>query len=238
MASMTLDDLVSQLHAAYGDELRCVVLYGSAATGEQLGKRSDLNVLVIVRRIDVDRLRREAAIARAWAEAGNPPPLTLTEAEWDASADIFPMEYSDILERHRVLHGTLPLEGIRVAPADLRMELEEQAMGKVLRLRQGVMAAHGDGRLQRELLEQSLSTLMVIFRAVSRLHGEVPPADYEALSRQVAAWAGFDAESFLRVVLHVRGERKLAAAEAGKVLEGYLAGMERLVAHLDQFSGV
>ena len=238
MARMTLDDLVSQLRLAYGDALRAVVLYGSAAAGEHIAERSDYNVLVIADSITPQHLRAAGAAAMAWAEAGNAPPLTLTTAEWRSSADVFPMEYSDILERHRVLHGTLPLEGIRVAPADLRMELEEQAMGKVLRLRQGVMAAHGDGRLQRELLEQSLSTLMVIFRAVSRLHGEVPPADYEALSRQVAAWAGFDAESFLRVVLHVRGERKLAAAEAGKVLEGYLAGMERLVAHLDQFSGV
>jgi hypothetical protein len=30
MARMTLDDLVGQLRAAYGDALRAVVLYGSA----------------------------------------------------------------------------------------------------------------------------------------------------------------------------------------------------------------
>ena len=34
MATMTLDELVSQLRAAYGAELRAVVLYGSAAAGE------------------------------------------------------------------------------------------------------------------------------------------------------------------------------------------------------------
>jgi predicted nucleotidyltransferase len=31
---MTLDDLVSQLRAAYGEALRAVVLYGSAAAGD------------------------------------------------------------------------------------------------------------------------------------------------------------------------------------------------------------
>ena len=238
MARMTLDDLVSQLRKAYGDALRAVVLYGSAAAGEHLADRSDYNVLVIADSITQQHLRAAGAVAMAWGEAGNPPPLTLTTSEWRASADIFPMEYADILERHRVLYGSAPFEGVRVAPQDLRLELEQQAMGKVLRLRQGLMAAHGDGRLQVELLEGSLSTLMVIFRAVARLHGEVPPTDYEALSRQVASHAGFDAEPFLRVVHHVRGERKLPAAEAGRVLEGYLGGMERLVAHLDQFSGV
>ena len=34
MAQMTLDELVSQLRAAYGAALRSVVLYGSAAAGE------------------------------------------------------------------------------------------------------------------------------------------------------------------------------------------------------------
>ena len=48
MARMTLDELVSQLRAAYGTALRSIVLYGSATTGEHIAKRSDYNVLVIV----------------------------------------------------------------------------------------------------------------------------------------------------------------------------------------------
>ena len=88
MAKMTLDELVSQLRAAYGDGLRSVVLYGSAAAGEHIPKRSDYNVLVIVDRLDADRLRAASAVARAWNDAGNPAPLTLTESEWRGSADI------------------------------------------------------------------------------------------------------------------------------------------------------
>src|SRR3954469_23669105 len=112
MAKMTLDELVSQLRAAYGTELRSVVLYGSAAAGEHIPKRSDYNVLVVVDSLSLDKLRAVAAVARAWAEAGNPPPLTLTSREWRSSADIFPMEYADILERHKVLHGEAPFDGL------------------------------------------------------------------------------------------------------------------------------
>ncbi|HWT44857.1 MAG TPA: nucleotidyltransferase domain-containing protein, partial [Vicinamibacterales bacterium] len=70
MAKMTLEQLVEQLQKAFGDELRAVVLYGSAAAGEHIAKRSDLNVLVLVRSLDLPLLEREAAIARAWSEAG------------------------------------------------------------------------------------------------------------------------------------------------------------------------
>ena len=100
MATMTLDQLVSQLAKVYGKDLRAVVLYGSAAAGEHIAKRSDYNVLVIVDQLTMGHLRAEAAVARAWQDSGNPAPLTLTTSEWRASGDIFPMEYADILERH------------------------------------------------------------------------------------------------------------------------------------------
>jgi hypothetical protein len=234
MASMTLDDLVSQLRAAYGEELRCVVLYGSAAVGEQLGKRSDLNVLVIVQHIDVERLRREAAIARAWANAGNPPPLTLTDAEWGASADIFPMEYSDILERHRVLYGTPPFEGVRPNREHLRLQTENEAMGKLIQFRQGILSTGGDHRRIVELLRDSISTFMVIFRSVVRLNGETPPRDQEELCAEVGRLARFDATPFVKVVRHVRGSHALTQEETGGVLSGYLESLHRLVEHIDR----
>ena len=232
MATMTLDELVSQLRAAYGDALRSVVLYGSAAGGEHIPKRSDYNVLVVADALPADRLRAAAAVAAAWTAAGNPPPMTLTTAEWRASSDIFAMEYADILERHRVLHGAPPFEGISVARQDLRLQVEREAMGKLLQFRQGVLAAGNDGRRQLALLEASLSTLMTIFRAVARLSGEAPPADNEALAAAVASRAGFDAAPFSRVVRHVRGSEKLTSSEAEPLIAGYLTGLERLVSYV------
>jgi hypothetical protein len=231
---MSLEELVSQLLKIYGAHLRTVVLYGSAAAGELLPKRSDYNVLVVVDELTMQHMRAEAAVARAWAEAGNPPPLTLTLAEWQGSADIFPMEYADILERHRVLHGTPPFDGITVDRAHLRLQLEHEAMGKLLKLRQGILAAGGSEKAQLELLGASLSTIMVIFRAVERLHGTTPPTDYDRLSRDVAARIGFDATPFARVVRHVRGAEKLGPADATAVLTGYLDGMYKVVAYLNR----
>lgn len=233
---MTLDELVGQLKLAYGGDLRSVALYGSAVAGEHIAKKSDYNVLVIVDAITVENLRKAAAVANAWSADGNPPPMTFTTAEWKSSADIFPMEYADILERHRLLFGEDPCEGVSVVPADLRLQVEYQAMGKLLQFRQGVMAAGGDGKKQVALLEDSLSTLMVIFRGVARVSGNSAPQDYEALATSVAATAGFDASPFVRVVRHVRGTEKLRAEDTVPILSGYLAGMERLVAYLDSLA--
>jgi hypothetical protein len=232
MARMTLEELVSQLRAAYGSALRSVVLYGSAAAGEQT-KRSDQNVLVIVDNLDAKQLTAASAVSRAWADAGNPAPLTLKTAEWRGSSDIFPMEYADILERHRVLHGEPPFEGIKVDLPHLRLQLEQEAMGKLIKLRQGVLASGGDGQRQLDLLAASVSAIMIVFRAFLRMHGEKPPTENVALAEAVGRRAGFDPAPFVRVVRHARGDAALKAADAGSVLAGYLQGTEQLVSYLD-----
>lgn len=237
MARMTLDELVSQLRAAYGTALRSIVLYGSAAGGEHLPKRSDHNVLVVVDSLGAEQLAAAAAASRAWTEAGNPAPLTMTTSEWRGSSDIFPMEYADILDRHRLLFGDDPFTGIHVDLKDLRLQLEQEAMGKLLKLRQGVLAAGNDEKRQAELLGASANAIMIVFRAVLRMHGEKPPKDNIALSEATARVAAFDATPFARVVRHVRGEATLKGDDVRHVLGGYLRGMEALVSYLDRYQG-
>lgn len=236
MATMTLDELVTQLRGAYGTKLVSVVLYGSAAGGDHIPKRSDYNVLVLLESLSASTIAAASAVARVWHEAGNPPPMTMTVDEWRRSSDIFPMEYADILERNRVLHGPSPFDGITVARDDLRLQLEQQVMGKLLHLRQGSLLAGTDGKRQLELISASLSTMMVLFRAVLRLHGDRPEGDNAAIATQAGGLAGFDPSPFTRAVRHVRGSEKLAPGDAGQVLSGYLTAVERLVGYIDGYS--
>jgi hypothetical protein len=234
---MTLDDLVRQLREAHGNALRCVALYGSAARGggEHIAKKSDYNVLVIVSTLTMESLRREAPIARQWRDDNNPPPLTLTLGEWTRCADIFPMEYADILQYNRVLHGQLPLNGIRIDPQHLRLQLENEAMGKLLRLRHLILLAGDDVNAQREILEGSISTFLTLFRAYARLHNATPPIDSEALVVDVAEHVGFDKASVVRVLAHLKGTSKLTDQEIGPTLAAYLTAVQTFVAHVDQY---
>lgn len=235
---MTLDDLVRRLREAYGDELHGVALYGSAARGatEHIPKKSDFNVLVLVSSLAMDQLAREAPVARDWRAAGNPPPLTLTLNEWRRCADIYPIEYADILQHHRVLHGALPLDGIQVDRKQLRLQLESEAMGKLLKLRHHILIAGENRADQLGLLEASLSTMLTLFRAYMRLRGEAPPGNSEELCRTVAGQAGFDATPFIRVWRHLKNTEKLKDANVASTLAAYLDAMQAFVSHVDQFS--
>ncbi len=236
MAKLTLDGLVSQLAAAYGDELVGVALYGSAARGDHVEKRSDLNVIVIVERITMEHLRREAAVAQAWREAGNPPPLTLTRTEWLGSADVFPIEYADILAHHKVLKGELPLTGVVVNSGDLRLQLEHEAMSKLLRVRHAVLQAGRDQKALLTLMEEASSTMLVLLRATLRLHGEEPATDSEKVCARVQERTGVDTAPWLRVVRHLRGKESLSPREAETMTDRYLGAVQSLVTYLDRFT--
>ncbi len=232
-AAMTLDELAARLSRAHGADLTAVVLYGSAARGERVEQRSDYNILVIVRTLTPAALRASAATTRAWTQAGNPPPLLMTEAEWRSSRDIFAIEIADILERHRVLTGALPDGPRQVDPAHLRHQLEFEAMGKLLRLRQGVLFCDGDPAKELDLLVGSRSAVLVLFRTLLRVHGESAERTSDEVVRRAAGLAGFDADPFLAVLAHVQGRVPIQPADADRVLTGYHAGLERFVAHVD-----
>lgn len=236
MAKMTLDELVSQLAAIYGSELVGVALYGSAARGEHITKRSDINVIVVVERVSMEHLRKESPVSRAWRDAGNPPPLTLTRSEWMGSADIFPIEYADILAFHKVVKGTLPLEGIRVHAHELRLQLEHESMSYLLRLRHAVLDAGSDQKALLTLLEKSVSTMLVLLRASLRLLGEEPPADSQAVCARFTSRSTLDVAPVLRVLHHVRGTTLLSPRDGADLVEPYLSFANELVRYLDTFT--
>lgn len=230
---MTIEELVRQLSLVYGAGLRCVALYGSAARGESVARQAGLNVLVLVDAIDMGSLRRESAVARAWLDAGHPAPMTLTMEEWRSSADIYPMEYADILAHHRVLHGALPVAELEVRPRDLRLQLEHEARSKVLRLRQAVLASGAEPRSLTALMAESVSTMLVLLRAALRVSGEEPPAESSAVMERVSHVTGVSTDAFRAALLHARGEARLKGEDAVRTAGEYLDAATALADWID-----
>ena len=228
-----LDALLQEFRQRHGDDLVAVVLYGSSAVEGLADDYSDLNVLALFRSMPVQRVRGHVPAMAEWEEAGNAPPQLMTLAEWRSAADVFPMEYADILESHRVLYGSLPPGVEGVAQQQLRMELERDALGGLIQLRRGLLGAGGDRDDEVQLLTHALGTFMAIGRALARLHGEVPPHDHAAVARRTGELAGFEPEAFLRVLDHRSGRRPIEDEDLDDVVAGYVAGVTRLARHVN-----
>src|ERR1035438_2357065 len=107
-----LSDLVERLQKAHGDTLLSVILYGSAAAGEDHDQYSDLNILCVLTQVTPQELADSEPVMNWWRAKGNPSPLLLSEQEVRTSTDCFPIEFHDMQERRRMLFGKDIIESL------------------------------------------------------------------------------------------------------------------------------
>ena len=85
------------------------LLYGSAARGDYVPGRSDINLMLVLDDPSPSRLRALAPAFEAWRKAAAEPPLLISRAEWARASDVFPIEITDMRAGYRVLRGPDPL---------------------------------------------------------------------------------------------------------------------------------
>jgi hypothetical protein len=229
-----LETLATGLEQALGKDLVSLVLYGSAARGDFRPERSDVNLLLILADAQPARLRAIGPAVHAWVKAGHPPPLIFSQPGWRGSTDVFPMEIEDMRQAHRVLRGQDPFAGLNTSPADLRQELEREALGKLLQLRAEYVASGPHPRALAALLVNSAATFFVLFRALLRLRGTAPPAAPADLVQAAARVAGFDPAAFDWVLDRIAGRKTRELEQFDPVAERYLAAVERLAQFVDE----
>ncbi len=191
-----IEIFAQRLETALGGILTSLMLYGSTARDQYVEGKSDLNLLVIVRDASTTALQPAAGVFGKWTRAGETAPLIFSEDEWRASADVFPLEIEDMREAHRLLRGRDPLVGVVTERSHLQQQVEREVRGKLLRLRTEYAARAGDPKALARLLENSLSTFLVLFRATLRLKNVAPPANAAAVVRETAKTVGFGAGPF------------------------------------------
>ncbi|RPJ53355.1 MAG: nucleotidyltransferase domain-containing protein, partial [Acidobacteria bacterium] len=153
---MTPEQLVEKLKQANPTGLKAVILYGSAAAGDHVGKRSDYNILVVMDQLGLRELKLFLKPSEAWVKDGNTPPLLFTPEVLQRSADVFPIEMLDIRDSHRVLYGEDITGEIQINPENLRLQLEHELKGKVIQLRERYLSTGGKPKLVGDLLMNSL----------------------------------------------------------------------------------
>lgn len=224
-----VDELMAGLDRALGGSY-AAVLFGSVARGDFIEGLSDVNVLIVLDDGTPAALEKLHGPLHAWYQAGQMAPLLLTREEWQRASDVFPIEVVDLQDAHRLLRGADPLATLTTNPVHLRLALEADLRGKLLRLRRGYVALHEDPVGMSRLLASGSSQLVLLFRALHRLVGRDIPREREAVILGAATIAGFDAGAILAVDRH-RGEGDWRASRAE--YKSYLGAVEHAVRFVD-----
>lgn len=231
-----LTEFSKRAQQAFDAQLQCVVLYGSAATGEFDPGRSDINLLVLLQKLDFATLQTARPLLNWWLEQGCSWPLLLSVEEFLRSGDAFPMEITDIFAKHRTVQGTFDLPAPHVDPALHRAQLEHELRSKLLRLRQKSIPLLDQPKELLRLMENSLPTFLVLLRHALLLAGHSPGFDRRANLRLAAEKLGLQAAPFLEILDTRQGQVSPKTVDSVQLFESYLAQVQVLVHLADRLS--
>src|SRR5215216_230991 len=225
-----LSGLVDDLRATHGENLACVVLYGSAAAGDHIELRSDYNLLIALHRITPEDLRQAQAPMREWQRLGHPLPVYFTVEELSGAADVFPIEFHQMANARIVLYGHDPFEFVKLSDANLRHQTEYELRSKLIQLRRLYIPASVSIEKLCDLMNDSLSSFAALFRAVLILHKLEAPVSKPECVRATAELLKLDPKPFERI-FEFRASDRLPSSEneAHALFGAYLFQIERVV---------
>lgn len=218
--------VLQDLHYIFGGRLQAFVAYGDPNATPAPG-------LALVHAITADDLAACAARASSWQRAGCATPLLLTREEFAGSLDAFPLEYGEILETHRVIHGEDPFSGLTIRDEDVRRACEVQVKSLLLHLREDFIESHGRPSDVGALVADSAPAFAQLLRRLATLDDVAC-----ATNQELCTYAGTRPKLDARVVGDVLALAKNTSAsgvDASRLFPQYLAAVEALWKYVDRW---
>ncbi len=222
-----------KLAESLGENLLSVILFGSAAGGEYIEGKSDINTLIILQSVRVRDLTVIAEIVKKYAKRGLAIPLVFGREHIETSLDTFPIEFSDMKARHIPLYGADPFIDARIEKKNLRYQCERELKSILVNLRRGFIRTGGKKENLEALLAGSLSSVLAACRGMIWQNGETPSDGAEALLDQVKGKYQVETAAINRVWYLKKGQSG-ATATLEALLEDYSREIARLASIVDK----
>jgi len=213
----TLDAFVESAKKTFADDLRAVVLYGSAAEG-RMRATSDVNLIVVLHRFDQQKANAVREPFRFAQAAIDLKVMFLLDAEIADAAQDFAQKFDDVRRRRVVLFGDDPFDALDIPRAALVRRVQQVLLNLTLRLRE----MYVERSLREEQAALTLAAVAGPLRTSAAAildleRGETKPPK-EALETVVRESGRDDLVALLPHVSEAREQRTLPAGEAAALL--------------------
>jgi predicted nucleotidyltransferase len=227
-----LQELVTRLQQACGENLVSLVLYGSAAREDFHEEFSDVNVLVVLQHLEQSSFATISAVLRWWSrEEKLRPPMIMTLDELRESADVFAIEMLDIQRSHKTLFGQDVVTAIDVPMNLHRIEVEHELRTTLLRLRHHLLLSPDNQDELRAVLAKSITSVLTLFRHALIALGQNPPLAKPQLLETAGEVFGFEVQP-LQSILALRNEGA-HSENLHELYHAYMNAIQRVAHELD-----
>lgn len=229
--------IIEDCKGLFGEDLVSVILYGSAASGDYVAGKSDINFMIVVSDRGIDLLEETFDLITKWKKRNVATPLFLTEAYVKTSLDVFPIEYLNFQNNHKLVYGKDILQDLVFHSEFLRLQCEREVKGKLLLLREGFLESRGKGRNLQLLIADSLGALMAIFNGLLHLKGKALPHHRRDVIKDFCEAFEMDAMVFAKLLDVKEKKVKLPDKEMTRLFKAYLNEVQKLWKIVDALHG-
>ncbi len=230
------DAFIDDLKTTHGKNLASVILYGSAAAGDFVPRQSDYNLLIALHRITPKDLRNANACLREWSKFGNSIPVYFTVSELQNAADVFPIEFHNMEQARKVLYGVDVLANLNISDEYLRHQTEYELRSKLMRLRRSYISASTSVEGLTNLMAESVSSFVALFRAVLLINGLEPPVTKHEIVALTTEHLKIDGRPFVEI-FNIRENnfaKTLDEISANQLFADYLEEIENVIEAVDK----
>lgn len=227
--------LVENLKDTFNEKLSSVILYGSCATDNCDNKFSDINVIVLIENLNANDLKNSHKIINKWIKTKNPIPLFMDKEEWFNSTDVYPIEYSDIKERYRILYGEDIVATVTVDINNLRLQCELEVKNLLIKLRQTYLASSSNNRAIEALIKNSSKSFLAIFRAILRLTNKTVPHNHNEVVDMLSETVKIDKQTFKKILEYRTDPKALKKDEFQDTIQELIDSTDKILKYVDKF---
>jgi hypothetical protein len=177
-------------------------------------------------------------VLRWWRERGHPSPLLMTEEEVHNSADSFPIEFRDMQDHRKVLHGIDVIAHLHVDTKHYRTQVEHELRAKLFRLRQQGAQVLSDPAALLKLCVESVSTFCTLGRHALLAGGIDVAGGRRDVVHKLQEKLGVATNPF-EALLDIRenkggADKVRGAADSVDLFTQYLEFIRRMVEYVDR----
>ncbi len=228
-----LSELIERAKACFGDDLRSIVLFGSAAE-KRLRSTSDINLLFVIRsfeRMRVDQLRESLRTSHAAIRSSV---MFLLDSELPRAAELFAVKFVDMAKRNIVLFGEDCLAGLTVSREAKKGRLLQVLLNLKIRLRERyAMMSLREEQLARVIAE-SAGPLRSAAAMILDLEGKPALKPKEALVDVALALGGDSMKGTLEKISIAREKQVLPAGSAPETLFAIMGLVEKMISRIEE----
>lgn len=225
--------LTNDIKEIFNQRLTSIILYGSAASDSYNPKTSDINLIVVLDTLQAVDLKNAFPVIKKWLKTKNPAPLFMDKQEWCNSIDVYSIEYSDIIEKHKIIYGEDLTQNLKIEKYNLRLQCESEIKKLLILLRQAYLINSKDIKVVNHAIKKSTGSFLAIFRSILRILDIEIPKDNKNLINLITEKSQCPCDVFLKIIKTKEERKDFKKHEVEELMQNLIDGLNTILKYVD-----